>query len=273
MRDRVPLPAGVRTELANGIKRASILSPGPSVAAKASQFDSLGTDLWNGTTNLQRDLEEHRRDPRARQGAPSDNVASLRVFGFYLLDVAYRASPKRAKDAEQRLRNFKLALKTSRSCLEQNELELSVKVLEKCSDHVSLVEDASPLVCLTEERENGNGAARMKELTAEFHLLRILHAWKSDRLDIATHLTSKLNLQTAHATCIPEKAADLFYEIGESLIKQSDTVTATEWFDRALTALDAADFEHLSDDAADLRLSISTKLGIHDQRFTRNVEG
>lgn len=239
----------------------SIVHPGSSSAATASGFDSIGTELWNSTTHILRDVEEHRQEAHARRDVPSRTTVLLRVFAFHLLDAAYRASPKRTKDAEQRVRNFKLALKTCRTCLNDGELELSLKILEKCSEHVGAVENASPLVRLTDDEDDGGGATKMKELAAEFYLLRAMHAWKSGRLDVAAHVTIKLDLPAAHATDLPEKAADLFYEIGKSLLKKADSAAAAEWLERALTALDAGDVERLSDDAADLRLSISARLG------------
>lgn len=255
------MPADLQADVESGIRRVSILAPSASVASKAAAFDSIGTDLWNGTTNLLRDVEEHQRDPRLRRDAPNKTTVLLRVFAFHLLDTAYQASPKRTRDAEQRTRNLKLALKTCRSCLDSDELALSLKVLEKCSDHVSSVEDGSPLVRLTEQDDDGSGMARMKSLVFEFYLLRVMHAWKSGRLDVAKHFISKLNIKGNHAVDLPEKAADLFYEVGRSLLKKHDTSGAMEWLERALSTLDVCEVEHLSDTAADLRLSISAKLG------------
>ena len=239
------------------IKRA----PSPSVAGKASELDAVGTDLWNGTTNLLRDADDNGVDPYVKRDAPTRSNVLLRVFAFQLLDAAYRASSKRAKDAEQRVRNFKLALKACRLCLESDELELAMNVLERCSDHVSAVEDASPLVRLTTDDGDNDRGAKMKLLAAEFYLLRVMHAWKSGRLDVANHFTTKISVQAISCTGLPEKAADLFYEVGKSLLKQPDIIAATEWLERASTMLDACEVENLSDDAADLRLSISAKLG------------
>lgn len=234
------------------------------MAARASAFDAAGTELWNGTTNILRDAEEHQQDPRLRRDLPSHMTVLLRVFAFHMLDAAYRTSPKREKNTAQRTRSFKLALKSCRMCLEQNELELAIKILERCADHVEAIEGASPLVRLTDASGNDKSQMRMKCLATEFYLLRIMHAWKSERLDLAAHFVKQLNSSNACGSGgLAEKAADLFYEIGNSRLKASDTALAIEWLERALTTLDACDVEQLSDDAADLRLSISAKLGVN----------
>ena len=261
MRERTAIPPELLADLRSNIKRLSGLSLGTALAAKASAFDSTGTELWNGTTNILRDTEDPPHEPRLRRDGPNEATVLLRVFAFYLLDVAYRTSPRRTKDVEQRMRNFKVALKTCQSCLSGDELELALKVLEKCSDHVSAVETASPLLRLTNEESDGGAEVRMKPLATEYHLLRIMHSWKSNRLDLAAHFTAKLDFGKVHSAHLPEKAADLFYEIGKFLLKQSDAKSAGEWLERALRALDACDIEHLSDDAPDLRLSIGAKLG------------
>lgn len=232
-----------------------------AVAQRASAFDAAGTELWNATTNLLRDAEAHAQGPQLRRDAPSRIKVLLRVYAFHLLDVAYHASSKRTKDVQQRIRNFKLALKACQTCLENSELQMSMNILERCSDHVSTVEDASPLLRLSGDDDDGDGITRMKTLTTEFYLLRIMHAWKTGRLDVAKHFTSKLDAQSARAAHLAEKAADLYYEIAKHLLKQSDIQGGTDWLDRALASLDVCDVEHLSDDAADLRLSISAKLG------------
>lgn len=261
VQERFAIPPELHADLRSNIKRVSGLSPGPAVAAKASAFDLAGTELWNGTTSILRDIEEPSAHPPLRRDVPNEATLLLRVFAFYLLDAAYRASPRRTKDIEQRTRNFKVALKTCRSCLERDELELALEVLEQCSDHVGAVETVSSLVRLTDENNDGNIEEAMKPLATEYHLLRIMYAWKSGRLDLAAHFTTKLNFETSHISHLEEKAADLFFEIGKFVLKQSDTRSASEWLERALNALDACDIDRLSDDTADLRVSISAKLG------------
>lgn len=258
LRDRSAFPATLEADLRTGIKGASVLLPTPASTSKASEFDARGTDLWNATTNLLRESEDQQQEPRLRRDAPTRTTVLLRVFAFRLLDIAYSISPKRTKDFEQRTRNLKLALKTCRTCLENDELDLCQKVLERCSDHVSLVEEESPLVRLTENSRNGDCMAKVRSLAAEFYLLRIMHAWKSGRLDVARHFVNKLE---QHAQGLREEAADLFYEIGKSLATESDTTGAVEWLERGLSTLDACETEQLSDGAADLRLSIGSKLG------------
>lgn len=263
----------VQANIEDIIKRTAALTPSPS---KASDLDAIGTELWNITTCILRDAEESGPVAPIKRDTPTRATVLLRTFAFYLLDAAYHASQRRTKDAEQRLRNFKLALKTCRYCLDNDELELAMRVLERCSDHASAVDDASPLVRLTEDGAETEQRAKLRELAVEFYLLRIMHQWKSGRLDLATHFTGMLNMQAARSTNLPERAADLFYEIGRSVLKQPNVIAATEWLERAAAMLDACDVEHLSDDAAGLRLSISAKLGItalHRLKAQRLIAG
>lgn len=184
------------------------------------------------------------------------------MFAFSLIDTAFHGSSKYNKDADQRIRNFKISLKTSRFCLDKNELDFAHQVLQVCSDHVNAAENNSPLIRISDSHERSSYEDSWNTLVAEYYLLRVTHAWKSERLDTAELFFN--NFSTASVTAISslaETAADLYYEIGKSLYKKRTLEPANKWFERALASLDNCNAEGLSHNAGELRMSITAVLG------------
>lgn len=221
----------------------------------------MGCELWNAATNILR-AEETSRDPRVRPNDSPRLVVLLRVFAYLLIDTAQQGCSNRAKNHEQLLRNFKVGLKACRFCLDNGDTELAIKILERCAEHVSVFEAESPLVHITKDDNGDSTRPEIKKLIPEFYLLRMTHAWKSERLDLAEHFFNKLSMsQLADSAHLSEKAADVFYEAGKSLSKKKLVEPASRWLERALAALDACDVERLSHDAGELRLAVVACLG------------
>lgn len=176
--------------------------------------------------------------------------------------MAYQSSSKRQKAQEKLIRTFKLGLKACRYCLDNNELDLALQLLERCAEYVSAAEEESPVVKITKATDTSTEHSALKSLVSEFYLLRMTHAWRSKRLDIAEQFYSNL-IRTRLDTSLnlAEKAADLLNEVGKSLTKQRLPKPAAKWLKRALDALNLGDAENLSQDALELRLSISAQLG------------
>lgn len=68
----------------------------------------------------------------------------------------------------------------------------------------------------------------------------------------------------AESDLIPSEAesfADLFFDIGKDLERRQDYHRATKWLERAYNMLTAQEFDRLSQDAGELRLSIMHRLG------------
>ena len=193
----------------------------------------------------------------------------LRVFAFLLLDTAQQASAKRAKDQEQLIRNFRIGIKAGRFCLDKGDTECASQVLERCAEHVRVAEEGSPLVSLTERDGDSGNRTALKSLISEFYLLRVTHAWKSERSDLADHFFKMISIsQLADSGNLSEKAASLFCEIGKSLSKKKDVECALLWLERGYSVLNACDLEHLSHDAGELRLAISAAFGEFGSRRT-----
>ena len=184
------------------------------------------------------------------------------MFAFLLIDTTFHGSSKHAKDPNQRLRNFKIGLKAGRFCLQKDELDLALGLLERCSEHVSANGDDSPLVRISDRNDASDHITSMRELEAEFYLLRLTHAWKSDRLDLADHFFNKYCVSSVSSMDLAEKAADLFYEVGKPLAKKRLAETANKWLERALDALNACNMDSVSLDTGELRLCITSTFGM-----------
>jgi len=185
------------------------------------------------------------------------------VFAFSLIDTAYHISSKRTNDQDQRIRTLKVALKTCRYCLDSNQVELALKVLERCSARISDIEDAEPVVQLAQNPvdENVDGRLTLKRIVCEYYLLRTAHAWKTERLDVASHFCTKADHDVlAQSPDLTEKATDLFHKIGKSLAINGTTGPAMEWCERTIQTLDDCSSEDLSLDAVELRLPVTATL-------------
>ncbi|KAF2862534.1 hypothetical protein K470DRAFT_275252, partial [Piedraia hortae CBS 480.64] len=174
--------------------------PIPSLISQANQIDIAGCQLWNTITQVLRKGE-----------IPPHSAVPLRVLAFYLLDTAYQVLATRSK---RDFRVLKTGLKTGRFCLDNDEVDLGLKVLKRCSEHINDDE----------------------QMEAEFYLLRMMHAWKSNRLDQVDDLYYKVQ---EHALVVSpiltEQAVDLCYKIAKELIPGD---AAMKWLKRALDTLD-----------------------------------
>lgn len=224
-------------------------------------LDSLGSQLWNAATNILRQ-EESEHDPRKRKER-GRLVTLLRMFGYLLVDAAHHTSSRRTKDLDQRVRTFKIGLKACRFCLDNGELELALKGLERCSEYTSAAEEDAPIVRIVQSQDSDeiDRHLTLKRLALEYYLLRMTHAWKSDRFDMAEHFSLKLGeLGVASSADLAEKAADLFYEAGRSLADKKLWSDAIKWCERAISALENCNVEGLSQNAPELRLAITSTL-------------
>ena len=242
--------------------RLALACPPSKFAAQCAIFDELGVDLWNTVTTLiQVDIDKS--DSTDLSGAQQRMLVLVRTFAFALLDAAYHARPAHKEDADRGIRLFKISLKAARLCLDHNELEIALQVLEKCSVHITDPESDSPLIQFETDDQGAAQRRRMvQSLTAEFYLFRVTHAWKSNQLDLADYFFRSFS-QAHHlaAAELSEKAVDLFLEIGKSLCKKGATGPAVQWLERAHAQIEQVDVLDLTHDIEELRLIVSAGLG------------
>ena len=94
-------------------------------------------------------------------------------------------------------------------------------------------------------------------------------------MDIAEHMFTKCKgLSQFYTSSLVENITDLFYEIGSDLLDKRNHESAVQWFERAYEILGAQEFETLSAEAGELRLSVMQSIGILLQAtITAEVDG
>ena len=225
-------------------------------------FDSHGIQIWNAATNILRD-DARQSAPVSESRSTAHFVALLRTFAFLLLDAAHLTLARHMQDPDQQTRTFKIANKACRFCLDTGELDLALRVLERSSDYVGAAEEALPIVQITDEVDGRlvQHRSALRRLVSEYYLLRMTHAWKSDRFDMADHFFNKVGTrELVISSELAEKAADLFHEAGRFLAHKREPQSTIKWCERALAVLDAVGVENLSQDAPDLRLAVTSTL-------------
>lgn len=233
-----------------------------AIANKLSDFDHLGCNIWNAATNLLREDEHQQLESALRERTKAPLLPVLRTFAFLLLDTAHHATSRRSKDPDQQIRNFRIGLKACRFCLDNNELQLAVKLLERCAEHVSTVESESPLVRMhSDDDEADDRETKLAAMVSEYYLLRMTNAYKSERVDLADHFYQKLSTSGPPHPGIAEMTAQLCFDAGKMLARQDSAEASIKWLDRARAALDACNVEDLSMESSELRLAISSALG------------
>lgn len=260
LNNRQLLSAEISRELEKYTKQLPLSGNVPDKQART--LDALGTELWNVSAGLIHD--DIQRDPRPKATDPVHQAALIRAFAFLLLDTAdpTQSSKKKSEDVQTRI--ITVALRATRLCLDKNELDLAMIVLERCSQRIPDERDEDTLLQMamdpSEDRETFE--TTIKDLTSEFYLLRLLHSWKSARLDLAEHYHAKVKLsRTSPTSNLAVKAADLFYEIARSLSKLSKPDDAVKWFERAWGVSDQVSPDHLSQEGAELLMSIGVSFG------------
>ena len=87
-------------------------------------------------------------------------------------------------------------------------------------------------------------------------------------MDIAEHMFTKCKgLSQFYTAPLVESITDLFYEIGNDLLDKRNHESAVQWFERSYDILGAQEFETLSAEAGELRLSVMQSIGIFLQAF------
>ena len=86
----------------------------------ATEFDRLGTELWNFATRSRRDV-----DPGGE-----DACALIRVFSFSLLDCIKAATQR---TPQNNLRLLKIGIKAAKVCLEDDDAENAQGVLSSAA--------------------------------------------------------------------------------------------------------------------------------------------
>ncbi|SLM35896.1 Tetratricopeptide-like helical domain [Lasallia pustulata] len=206
------------------------------VASKFHDLDRHGTELWNLSAQLRRD-----------GSATAELICLVRVFAYLLLDCAQGSAGGTLRNA---LRVFKVALRTTKHCLEHGQLNLAERVVEKAAAY------EESLIRSSNENSLGDKTV-LVGLSREYFIVRIAVAWRQNRLDIAEFMLSKLTpsvnvLDPASA----ESLGDILFEIGKDQHAKKQYQEAVRWLEMADDVLVAQSLENLSGEACDLKTSI-----------------
>ncbi|KAI4848171.1 hypothetical protein E4T45_06456, partial [Aureobasidium sp. EXF-8846] len=235
------------TELDATLKIKSPRSP----AAKAAEFDSFGTQIWNAAIRL-----KDQSDPILKTWPQLE--PQLRVLACFLLNTAQQSYVKHGtkKSSQNLVRILKTALKAARICIDSGALDLCTMLFEKVAEHVEHKQDPPPEH--KRDKQESEAQEMIKELTADYYLLRATTSWKQNKLDNVNFWFTKVVLLPNRSDMLhlAEKKADLAYEVGKSAIQKKQFASAVRWLDQSFQIFQNFDQELLSSDFCDLRLVV-----------------
>ena len=101
------------------------------------------------------------------------------------------------------------------------------------------------------------------QLLAEYFILRMALAWKSESLSMAEYMFERATEDSRHMVDprTAEHVADVLLGIGNELLGQNAFEQATKWLQRGYDTVSQADPEYMSETGAELRLNITHSLG------------
>lgn len=227
-----------------------------SPAAKAADFDRLGTQIWNASIRL--------RDQSSPMLKTWPQLESqLRVLAYFLLDTAHRSYVKHGskKSAQNLVRILKTALRAARICIASDNLDLCTMLFEKMADHVEHKQDPPPEY--KKDKHESETQEMIKELTAEYYLLRATTSWKQNKPDTVSYWLARVLLLPHRSDMLhlAEKKADLTYEVGKSALQKKQFASAVRWLEQSYQIFQDLDPEMLSSELCDLRLVVMLDYG------------
>ncbi|GAB7322156.1 hypothetical protein MBLNU13_g03171t1 [Cladosporium sp. NU13] len=256
LNDRSPITTNTLSELEAFVKQPFPSPNAVTLARKSSEYDTQGSRLWNSATKI---LRDHHGDEDLGPKVDFRRFGMLlRAFAYFLLDAAHNTSSRRTKDSDKTIRIFKIALKASRCSLDNDDLDLALKLLESCSKYISVWEEETPVIRMADS-ESVHEELLASKLSSEFYLYRMVHASKTGRIDLADHFFTKANItgDRRQNDGLLETAADLCYEIGRSQQHESLVESALLWLERAHQLINGEDMDSPSMENEDLRLAIA----------------
>lgn len=233
-------------------------------ARTARSFDELGTQIWNASESLA--VAEATDDTGVQKNKLSRKPVLVRLFAYFLLETSCNLA--RTITLERRIRLLKTAIKTSQTCIHKGQHDLALRALEGCSKHVDTITATGPYdTNSTELAKDESDVPVLRRLVIQYVLLRLLYAWKIDRLDLAEHFYQRLERDldgTRMTEPLSQQAADLLYEIARSLAEKSLPGDAIVWFERGFSVLkrDETDCAHL--DQEELLVTVGVSYGMFD---------
>ncbi|KAI1112741.1 meiosis protein SPO22/ZIP4 like-domain-containing protein [Nemania sp. NC0429] len=237
----------LNNEIENHIQALKVHSSPSLATSRHSQLNTAGLALWNWCTQEKRRVVGNDAPP-----ARNRFFSLTRVLSFSMLTLAHRND-----DSSQRSIIYleRLAIKTGRSCIAGDEFDFGLWTLQKAAEYNGLLQrlqgplppEESSLIC--------------RQFEAEYSTLRIVLAWKEDKMDVADNLYANLEtlIPKLNTTSI-EKIADTMFEIGKDLALKNNSILAVKWLEKADELINSQEMGNLSRDAIELRLAIAQAL-------------
>ncbi|KAL1305107.1 hypothetical protein AAFC00_002037 [Neodothiora populina] len=221
-------------------------------SSSIEELETLGRSLWNASIPL-----------RQQSFGTMAFLPKLRVFAFYLLDMAYQALHKRRHGSTDNLvRVLRVALKAGKLCIERNQLDLCGRLFERAASYVETQDREQKPKADPHDQAGRVTDGILEELVAEYYLLRGGLAWKNGRNDLVEYWLSKAIIRgdLGNSAELVEKKADLLYEIGQEALKNKQNSVAVQWLQRSRDSIDTLDAEALSPDFCELRFAVLSEL-------------
>ncbi|PKX99034.1 uncharacterized protein P174DRAFT_447590 [Aspergillus novofumigatus IBT 16806] len=195
------------------------------------QLDTEGTKLWNTCTQL--------------MAISADNsklrlLSKVKALAFAMLDCAASAHN------QGNSRSFELALRAARTCMDQEQLDLSQKIIGIAATRLNDM-------CRNQSSQN---RAKVETYMTEYYMLRVYLSWLQGRSDIAEHLFSKVP-QASRGGHL-ETVMDICYQVGAQEISRRQLDVAARWLERALSSCELLQHEtqQVNPDLKDKRLRV-----------------
>ena len=225
--------------------------------AKAIDFDRLGTQIWNAAIHL-----SDQSSPMLKTWPQLE--PQLRVLALFLLEAAQRCYVKHdnKKSSQNLVRVLRTAMKAARICINANALDLCTRLFEKVADYVEHKQNPPPEH--KKNKQESEADEMLKELAADYYLLRATASWKQDKPDSVTFWLGRVLLLPNRADLLrlAEKKVDLTYEVGKAALKKKQFDIAARWLEQSYSIFDDIDQEMLSSDFCDLRLVVTLDFGM-----------
>ncbi|KAH0269856.1 SPO22-domain-containing protein, partial [Aureobasidium melanogenum] len=222
-----------------------------SPAARAPDYDRLGTQLWNTAIRL-----KDQSSPLLKTWPQFE--AQFRVLAYFLLDAAHRSYVKHGskKSSQNLVRILKIALRAARICMAAEALDLCTMLFEKVAEHGEHTQD--PPIEHKKDKQESEAEEMLKELMADYYLLRATLSWKGNKPDNVSYWLSRVLLlpERSDMLHLAEKKADLTYEVGKFALQKKQFSTAARWLEQSYQVFADIDSEILSSDMCDLRVVV-----------------
>ncbi|KAI1330714.1 SPO22-domain-containing protein [Xylariaceae sp. FL0255] len=233
-------------ELENEINNLKLSNHPAKTSQQHKQLNTAGLNLWNWCVKQKRNDEQDSPPDCARL------FTLARVLSFLMLASA-RTNRDNTGAPLFRLEN--LAIKTAKSCIENKEYDFALLALQKAAAYNGELQAMQGF--LSEEDINA-----CHQLEIQYSSLRIVLAWKQDRMDVAEHVyisrfdnvKETLDMQSA------ENLSDALFEIGKDLKDKNNPTLGVKWLERAYEVINTQDLDQVSRETVEMRTAVSQAL-------------